>query len=47
MPGDMPWPEVKVGNANHADTAVLIVGAGISGICTAIVARQQVSGLLL
>jgi cation diffusion facilitator CzcD-associated flavoprotein CzcO len=36
MPGDMPWPEVKVGNANHADTAVLIVGAGISGICTAI-----------
>jgi cation diffusion facilitator CzcD-associated flavoprotein CzcO len=36
MPGDMPWPEVKVGNANHADTAVLIIGAGISGICTAI-----------
>jgi cation diffusion facilitator CzcD-associated flavoprotein CzcO len=36
MPGDMPWPQVTVGNANHADTAVLIVGAGISGICTAI-----------
>lgn len=36
MPGDKPWPEVRVGNANHANTAVLIVGAGISGICTAI-----------
>lgn len=36
MPGDLPWPEVRVGNANHANTAVLIIGAGISGICTAI-----------
>lgn len=36
MPGDKPWPEVRVGNANHANTAVLIIGAGISGICTAI-----------
>jgi hypothetical protein len=36
MPGDLPWPEVRVGNANHANTAVVIIGAGISGICTAI-----------
>lgn len=25
-----------MGNANHANTAVLIIGAGISGMCTAI-----------
>lgn len=36
MAGDKPWPEVPVGNANHANTAVLIIGAGISGMCTAI-----------
>jgi cation diffusion facilitator CzcD-associated flavoprotein CzcO len=36
MPGDKPWPEVRIGNKNHADTAVLIIGAGISGIATAI-----------
>ncbi|OQO13729.1 hypothetical protein B0A48_01959 [Cryoendolithus antarcticus] len=36
MVGDMPWPEVAVGNANHANTAVLIIGAGLSGMCTAI-----------
>ena len=34
--GDKPWPEIKIGNANHANTAVLIIGAGISGMCTAI-----------
>lgn len=36
MAGDKPWPEVPVGNANHANTAVLVIGAGISGMCTAI-----------
>jgi len=36
MAGNKPWPEVEVGNANHANTAVLIIGAGISGMCTAI-----------
>ncbi|KAK6441957.1 hypothetical protein LTR95_001817 [Oleoguttula sp. CCFEE 5521] len=36
MAGDMPWPEVAVGNANHANTAVVIIGAGLSGMCTAI-----------
>ena len=36
MPGDKPWPELPVGNENHANAAVVIIGAGISGICTAI-----------
>ncbi|KAK5108774.1 hypothetical protein LTR62_007834 [Meristemomyces frigidus] len=36
MPGDMPWPEVAIGNKNHANAAVVVIGAGISGMCTAI-----------
>ncbi|KAK3676199.1 hypothetical protein LTR78_003949 [Recurvomyces mirabilis] len=36
MAGDMPWPEVAIGNKNHANAAVVIIGAGISGMCTAI-----------
>ncbi|KAI5254577.1 cyclohexanone monooxygenase [Aureobasidium subglaciale] len=41
MAGDMPWPEVPIGNKNHANAAVVIIGAGISGMastrmCTAI-----------
>lgn len=36
MAGDMPWPQVAVGNANHANAAVVIIGGGISGMCLAI-----------
>ncbi|TKA75336.1 hypothetical protein B0A55_05556 [Friedmanniomyces simplex] len=36
MAGDLPWPEVPVGNKNHANAAVVIIGAGIAGMCTAI-----------
>ena len=32
----MPWPEVSVGNKNHANTAVVIIGGGVSGVCMAI-----------
>ncbi|KAF1981121.1 cyclohexanone monooxygenase [Aulographum hederae CBS 113979] len=31
-----PWPEVPVGNKDHTNAAVVIIGGGISGICTAI-----------
>ena len=31
-----PWPEVAVGNKDHGNAAVIIIGAGLSGICTAI-----------
>ncbi|KAI1623394.1 cyclohexanone monooxygenase [Exophiala viscosa] len=34
--GDMPWPQVVVGNKNHTEAAVVIIGGGISGMCTAI-----------
>ncbi|GME64216.1 Flavin-containing monooxygenase-like protein [Neofusicoccum parvum] len=36
MPGEKPWPEVPVGNVDHTQAAVVIVGAGISGMCMAI-----------
>lgn len=36
MPGSKPWPEVPVGNADHTQAAVVIIGAGISGMCMAI-----------
>ncbi|KAI4721988.1 cyclohexanone monooxygenase [Aureobasidium sp. EXF-10727] len=36
MAGDKPWPEVPIGNKDHANAAVVIIGAGISGLCTAI-----------
>jgi cation diffusion facilitator CzcD-associated flavoprotein CzcO len=36
MGGDMPWPQVTVGNKNHTEAAVVIIGGGISGLCTAI-----------
>ena len=32
----MPWPQVPVGNKDHTEAAVVIIGAGISGMCTAI-----------
>ncbi|KAK8235599.1 cyclohexanone monooxygenase [Phyllosticta capitalensis] len=31
-----PWPEVPVGNKDHTRAAVVIIGAGMSGICMAI-----------
>ncbi|QIX00642.1 hypothetical protein AMS68_006159 [Peltaster fructicola] len=36
MVEDKPWPQVPIGNKNHANAAVLIIGCGFSGICTAI-----------
>ncbi|KAF2027603.1 flavin-binding monooxygenase-like protein [Setomelanomma holmii] len=36
MGGTKPWPEVPVGNKDHTDAAVVIIGAGISGMCMAI-----------
>jgi ABC-type phosphate/phosphonate transport system ATPase subunit len=31
MSGDKPWPEVPIGNKDHTNAAVVIIGAGISG----------------
>ncbi|OCL04796.1 FAD/NAD(P)-binding domain-containing protein [Glonium stellatum] len=36
MGGTKPWPEVPVGNKDHTSAAVVIIGAGISGMCMAI-----------
>lgn len=36
MAGDLAWPEVPIGNKNHANAAVVIIGGGISGMCVAI-----------
>ncbi|KAG9198704.1 hypothetical protein G6514_009654 [Epicoccum nigrum] len=36
MGGLKPWPEVPVGNKDHTSAAVVIIGAGISGMCMAI-----------
>lgn len=36
MGGDMPWPQVPVGNKDHTQAFAVIIGAGISGLCTAI-----------
>ena len=36
MAGDKPYPEVPVGNKSYSNAAVVIIGAGISGMCTAI-----------
>jgi len=32
MGGDKPWPELPVGNKDHSSAAVVIIGAGISGV---------------
>lgn len=34
--GSEPWPEVPIGNKNHGNAAVVIIGGGISGMCVAI-----------
>ena len=31
MGGTKPWPEVPVGNKDHTNATVVIIGAGISG----------------
>lgn len=36
MPDSKPWPQVPVGNADHTQAAVVIIGAGFSGMCMAI-----------
>ncbi|KAH7112141.1 flavin-binding monooxygenase-like protein [Dendryphion nanum] len=36
MTGTQPWPQVPVGNKDHTSAAVVIIGAGISGMCMAI-----------
>ena len=36
MAENMPYPQITVGNKNHSNVAVVIIGAGISGMCTAI-----------
>ncbi|KAF1357650.1 flavin-binding monooxygenase-like protein [Lizonia empirigonia] len=36
MGGTQPWPQVPVGNKDHTSAAVVIIGAGISGMCMAI-----------
>ncbi|KAF2624728.1 flavin-binding monooxygenase-like protein [Macroventuria anomochaeta] len=36
MGGTKPWLEVPVGNKDHTSAAVVIIGAGISGMCMAI-----------
>ena len=36
MAGDKPWPQVPVTNKEHTSAGVVIIGAGISGLCTAI-----------
>ena len=36
MTGEQPWPEAPIGNKNQTNAAVVIIGAGISGMCTAI-----------
>ncbi|KAF2445185.1 FAD/NAD(P)-binding domain-containing protein [Karstenula rhodostoma CBS 690.94] len=36
MAEELPWPQVPIGNKNHANAAVVIIGGGISGMCVAI-----------
>ncbi|KAF2723956.1 FAD/NAD(P)-binding domain-containing protein [Polychaeton citri CBS 116435] len=36
MAGEKPWPQVPVRNESSSNAAVVIIGAGLSGICTAI-----------
>ena len=36
MAHEMPWPQVPLTNKTHNDATVVIIGAGISGLCTAI-----------
>ncbi|KAF2125990.1 cyclohexanone 1,2-monooxygenase [Dothidotthia symphoricarpi CBS 119687] len=49
MGGSMPWPQVPVGNKDHTSAAVVIIGAGISGMCMAIdlIKRNQCHNFII
>ncbi|RAR08134.1 flavin-binding monooxygenase-like protein [Stemphylium lycopersici] len=49
MGGSEPWPQVPVGNKDHTDAAVVIIGAGISGMCMAIdlIKRNQCHNFII
>lgn len=36
MAGSEAWPTIPTGNKDHLEAAVVIIGGGISGMCTAI-----------
>lgn len=36
MAGSEAWPTIPTGNKDHTEAAVVIIGGGISGMCTAI-----------
>ncbi|KAF2015458.1 flavin-binding monooxygenase-like protein [Aaosphaeria arxii CBS 175.79] len=44
-----PWPQVPVGNKDHTSAAVVIIGAGISGMCMAIdlIKRNQCHNFII
>lgn len=47
--GTQPWPQVPVGNKDHTSAAVVIIGAGISGMCMAIdlIKRNQCHNFII
>ncbi|ORY00542.1 flavin-binding monooxygenase-like protein [Clohesyomyces aquaticus] len=49
MGGSQPWPQAPVGNKDHTSAAVVIIGAGISGMCMAIdlIKRNQCHNLVI
>ncbi|KAK5045942.1 hypothetical protein LTR84_008728 [Exophiala bonariae] len=49
MSGDRPWPQVPVGNKDYTEANVVIVGGGISGMCTAIdlIARNNCRNFII
>ncbi|KAF2112578.1 flavin-binding monooxygenase-like protein [Lophiotrema nucula] len=49
MGGTQPWPQVPVGNKDHTSAAVVIIGAGISGMCMAIdlIKRNQCHNFII
>ncbi|KAF1939657.1 flavin-binding monooxygenase-like protein [Clathrospora elynae] len=49
MGGSQPWPQAPVGNKDHTDAAVVIIGAGISGMCMAIdlIKRNQCHNFII
>ncbi|KAH9867926.1 hypothetical protein IAQ61_007231 [Plenodomus lingam] len=49
MGGSKPWPQVPVGNKDHTDASVVIIGAGISGMCMAIdlIKRNQCHNFII
>lgn len=49
MGGTKPWPQVPVGNKDHNNAAVVIIGAGMSGMCCAIdlVKRNNIKNFVI